>query len=473
MSDGMMRESLRGKRVTLMGLGAHGGGIGVARFLAEQGAVVTVTDAKPADTLQGSVDRLAGLPIRFVLGGHDELDFTREGADLVIRNPGVPRKAPLLERARQDGVPVEMEMSLFLRLAPGPVIGVTGTKGKTTTSMLLGLMLQAWKPSTRIAGNMGLPALTLLEELDAETPVVLELSSWQLEAMDEHGLSPSIAVITNVSPDHLNTYDSFEAYAETKRRIGAHQSTTDTLVINADDPELIPLLASAAGRVVPFGRSVSGRQGMTVVGRELLWRWDGDEASITVPDSSFSLAGEHQLMNVAAAAAAALIFGAPLDAVEQGIAAFEGVPNRGELVAEIDGVLYINDTAATAPAAAIAAMERFEGQRIHLISGGANKALDLVPLAESIRRHAVSVALIDGSATPVLLQLLEGVPFPVRGPFRGMELAVEAARTDAERGDVVLLSPGVASFGVFTDEFDRGDQFRSVVEQIAQEAARS
>jgi UDP-N-acetylmuramoylalanine--D-glutamate ligase len=320
---------------------------------------------------------------------------------------------------------------------------------------------------------MGIPALTLLDEISADTPVVLEMSSWQLEAMDEHGLSPNIAVITNVSPDHLNTYASFEEYAETKRRIGAHQTATDALVVNADDPELFPQLASSTSRVVPFGRSVSGRPGMTVIGRELVWRWEGSEASITVPESSFSLAGEHQMLNVAAAAAAALIFGAPVEAVEAGIAAFQGVPNRGELVAEIDGVLYINDTAATAPAAAIAALERFAGQRIHLISGGANKALDLAPLAEAIRAHAASVSLIDGSATPVLQELLDGSPVPIYGPFRGMELAVDAACSEAERGDVVLLSPGVASFGVFTDEFDRGDQFRSVVEHLKRQAAQT
>ncbi len=469
----MMRESLAGKRVTLLGLGAHGGGIGVARFLAEQGAVVTVTDAKSADALQTSVDQLAGLPIRYVLGRHDEADFTREGADLIVRNPGVPRQAPLLQRAREAGVPVEMEMSLFLRLAPGPVIGVTGTKGKTTTATLLGLMLQQWKPETRIAGNMGLPALTLLDEIDVETPVVLELSSWQLEAMDEHHLSPQIAVITNVSPDHLNTYASFQEYADTKRSISAHQIGADALVINADDPELRPLLDTAAARVVPFGHSLSCKPGMTVIGRELIWRWEGAEETIIVPESSFSLAGEHQMMNVAAAAAAALVFGAPVEAVEAGIAAFEGVPYRGEKVAEIDGVLYVNDTAATAPAASIAAMERFAGQRIHLISGGANKALDLQPLADAIRRCATTVSLIDGSATPLLMELLEGADIPVRGPFRGMELAVDAARAGAGRGDVVLLSPGVASFGVFTDEFDRGDQFRSVVEQLALQAAQS
>jgi UDP-N-acetylmuramoylalanine--D-glutamate ligase len=176
-------------------------------------------------------------------------------------------------------------------------------------------------------------------------------------------------------------------------------------------------------------------------------------------------------MNVAAAAAAALAYGAPFEAVEAGITAFEGVPNRGELIAEIDGVMYVNDTAATAPAAAIAALERFAEQRVHLISGGANKALDLAPLADAIKRFVSSLTLIDGSATPALLELIGDAGFPVHGPYRDMETAVEAARSDAGPGDVVLLSPGVASFGVFTDEFDRGDQFRHAVEQLKNRTA--
>jgi UDP-N-acetylmuramoylalanine--D-glutamate ligase len=472
MSDWQTLHDLAGKRVTLLGLGVHGGGVGVARFLAEHGAIVTVTDAKPAEALQGSVDELAGLDIRFVLGGHDERDFTRAGADMVVRNPSVPRRARLLELARAEGVPVEMEMSLFLRLAPGPVIGVTGTKGKTTTSNLLALMMQHWQPQTRVAGNMGISALALIDELDAETATVLELSSWQVEGMDEHALSPHIAVLTNVSPDHLNTYDNFEAYAEIKRRIGAHQTPDDFLVVNADDREARKAIIDAPGRVVPFGRRVNGGIGMTINGRQLEWRFDDCTAKFDVPASTFALAGEHQVSNVAAAAAAALLMGAPPASIEAGIVAFEGVPNRGELVAEIDGVLYVNDTAATAPAAAIAAMERFAGQRIHLLTGGANKSLDLEPLAEAIRRHAASIVLIDGSATPVLQQLLAGIEQPVSGPFRAMEPAVEAARASAQRGDVVLLSPGVASFGIFTDEFDRGEQFRGAVEQLAREAVR-
>jgi UDP-N-acetylmuramoylalanine--D-glutamate ligase len=473
MSDRLALKDLAGKRVTLLGLGAHGGGVGVARFLAEHGAIVTVTDAKPADALQASIDQLAGLDIRFVLGGHDERDFSRAGADMVVRNPSVPRRAALLERAREDGVPVEMEMSLFLRMAPGPVIGVTGTKGKTTTSNLLTLMLQHWSPQTRVAGNMGISALALIDELDDATATVLELSSWQLEGMDEHELSPHIAVLTNISPDHLNTYESFEAYAETKRRIGVHQTPDDFLVVNADDREARKAMIDATGRVVPFGRRVNGGAGMTINGRQLEWRFEDQTAKFDVPSSSFALAGEHQVSNVAAAATAALLMGAPPESIDAGIVAFEGVPNRGELVAEIDGVLYVNDTAATAPAAAIAAMERFSGQRIHILTGGANKSLDLEPLAAAIREHAASIVLIDGSATPLLQQLLANVEQPIAGPFRAMEPAVEAARASAQRGDVVLLSPGVASFGIFTDEFDRGEQFRGAVERLAKEAIGS
>jgi UDP-N-acetylmuramoylalanine--D-glutamate ligase len=466
MSERLSVESLRGKRVTLLGLGSHGGGVGVARFLANHGAFVTVTDAKPAESLVESVAALDGLPIRFVLGGHEEWDFTKAGADLVVRNPGVPRKAAMLERARENGVPVEMEMSLLFKLAPGPMIGVSGTKGKTTTSTLLGLMLAAWKPETRIAGNMGIPALELLDLIDETTPVVLEISSWQIEALDEHQLSPHIAVLTNVSPDHLNTYSGYPEYAEIKRRLAAYQTPADMIVFNADDPELCSLADTAPGQAIPFGQSVAGRPGMTVEGRTLTWRTGDREQVITLPDLAFNLKGDYQAMNVAAAAAAALAYGAPIEAVEAGIAAFEGVPNRGELVAEIDGVIYVNDTAATAPAAAIAALERFADERVHLISGGANKALDLAPLADSIKRFASTLTLIDGSATPVLLELIGEAEFPIHGPYRDMDSALEAARSDARPGDVVLLSPGVASFGVFTDEFDRGDQFRSAVEQV-------
>src|SRR5262249_55450797 len=208
-----------GKRVTVMGLGTRGGGVGVACFLAERGAIVTVTDGKTADELAQPIGELAGLPIRYVLGGHEEHDFTAVGADLVIRNPGVRRTSPWLRTARESGVPIEMEMSLFFRLCPAPIIGVTGTKGKTTTATLCAAMLAAWDERTVLAGNMGVSALAQLDRIAPETPVVIEVSNWQLEALDEHRLSPHIAVLTNISEDHLDTYDGFADYANTKRSI--------------------------------------------------------------------------------------------------------------------------------------------------------------------------------------------------------------------------------------------------------------
>ncbi len=208
---------LHGKRVTLLGLGTRGGGLGVARYLVRQGAEVTVTDKRPAEELAEPLAELSGLSIRYVLGNHDERDFTPGGADLIVRNPGVPRRAPLLELARAGGIPVEMEMSLFFRACPAPIIGVTGTKGKTTVSTLTGDLLRDTFPDVVVAGNMGISALDQLPRLRPDVPVVIELSSWQLESLIEHRLAPHIAVLTMIAEDHLNTYDGFADYAATKR----------------------------------------------------------------------------------------------------------------------------------------------------------------------------------------------------------------------------------------------------------------
>ncbi|MGI9253695.1 MAG: Mur ligase family protein, partial [Thermomicrobiales bacterium] len=202
-SDPSDPNGLRGARVTVMGLGTRAGGVGVARYLAGAGAIVTVSDMKPAAALAEPIADLAGLPIRFAVGGHDDTDFT--GADIVVRNPGVRRVNPLLQLARDHGARVEMELSLFLRACPAPVIGITGTKGKTTIATLTGELLRHWDPRTIVAGNMGISALGQLATITADTPVVLEISSWQLESAIEHGLSPHIAVLTTIAEDHLNT----------------------------------------------------------------------------------------------------------------------------------------------------------------------------------------------------------------------------------------------------------------------------
>src|SRR5262245_58305862 len=202
-------QNLRDKRVTLIGLGTRDGGLGIARYLVSQEAEVTVTDLRPAEALAETIAALEGLPIRYVLGRHEERDFTPEGADLVVRNPGVPRRGPLLELARSRDIPIEMEMSLFFRACPSPIIGVTGTKGKTTVATLTGELLRGTFPDLIVAGNMGVTALGQLTRLRPEVPVVIELSSWQIESLLEHGLAPHIAVLTLIAEDHLNTYDDF------------------------------------------------------------------------------------------------------------------------------------------------------------------------------------------------------------------------------------------------------------------------
>lgn len=458
-----------GRRVTVMGLGTRAGGVGVARFLAERGAQVTVTDLRTDTELAASIAALQGLPIRFVLGRHDPADFV--AVDAVVRNPGVRRNNALLTMAREAGVPVEMEMALFLRACPAPVIGITGTKGKTTTSVLCGEMLRHWRPDTVVAGNMGVSAVTSLSSIASETPVVLELSSWQLEGMDERRIGPHIAVITNISEDHLDTYRDVAEYAEVKRSIGRHLSAGDYLVLNADEPDVAGAAVETAAQVVWFGQERRPGAGVWIDDDRLVSSVPGHEGVVTLPQNS-ALRGHHQRINAAAAMAAALLRGVSLDHVAAGLGSFSGVTHRMEIVAEIGGVLFVNDTAATAPAAAIAALRAFPDRAIHLIAGGADKRLDFGPLARVIADRASSVTLLNGSATPSLVKVLDAAGVTCGDcVMANMVDAVRRASALAGSGDVVLLSPGCASFGLFRDEFDRGDQFRAAV--MAQSRVRT
>jgi UDP-N-acetylmuramoylalanine--D-glutamate ligase len=464
---------LRGKRVTLIGLGTRAGGLGVARYLTGQGAEVTVTDMRPAEALAEPLTALAGLPIRFVLGGHQERDFTPQRADLIVRNPGVPRRAPLLELARSHGIPVEMEMSLFFRACPAPIIGITGTKGKTTVSTLSGELLRSAFPDVVVAGNMGVSALEQLPRLRPETPVVIELSSWQLEALIEHGLAPRIAVLTLIAEDHLNTYDGFADYAATKRGITRHQGPGDWLVVNRDDPEAWRAAGETAATVVPFGEGDRGDDGAWLTAEGLLWRWRGGKRCWPRPASP-ALVGRHGARNALAALAVAMLSGVNPDAIGRDLAAFCGVKDRMETVAHLDGVTFINDTTATAPVATVAALDALsEAGQVHLMAGGADKGLDPSPLAEAAARHRAKVYLFAGTATPALELALRNRGLTPCGPFAGMTEAVAAAHHEAQPGDIILLSPGCASFGLFRDEFERGDRFREAVSALASEQRSS
>jgi UDP-N-acetylmuramoylalanine--D-glutamate ligase len=480
---------LRGKRALVMGLGIHGGGLGVARFLADQGALVTVTDMRGPEQLQPSLDALSGLPITYVLGQHRDEDF--RAADLVVRNPGVPRESRYLQIARASGAAIEMEMTLFFRLCPGPILGITGTKGKTTTTLLAAAMLRAQYPDTVVAGNLRVSALEALPRITAGTPVVLELSSWQLEGLGEAKLSPQYACITNISPDHLDRYGSMQAYAEAKRQILAHQRPGDVAVLNYDDPLHNAWVADAPGDVVWFARrqaeyDLRERPVMIYGETGVLWL----DASLphdqpmtierVIEIDDIALPGQHNRANVAAAAALAKSFGVSNQHIRSAIRGFQCVEHRLEFVRELDGVRYINDTAATAPEAAIAAL-RSSDRPIVLIAGGADKNLPFDDLAREIVLQAKAVVLLNGTATPKLIEALQTIddrrltiddssqspivhrPSSIVGPFGDFEEAIEAARTLAAPGDVVLLSPGCASFGMFRNEFHRGEEFRRIV----------
>jgi len=480
---------IRGKRALVMGLGIHGGGLGVARFLADQGAHVTVTDLRSPEQLQSSLDALADLPITFVLGQHRDEDFRT--ADLVIRNPGVPRESRYLQIARASGAAIEMEMTLFFRLCPGPILGITGTKGKTTTTLLAAAMLREHYPDTVVAGNLRVSALEALPRITAETPVVLELSSWQLEGLGEAKLSPQYACVTNISPDHLDRYDSIEAYADAKRQILAYQQAGAVVVLNYDDQRLNQWAANAPGDVVWFARrqeeyDLHDRPVMIYGETGLLWL----DASVPhdqpmliehmIEAAEISLPGQHNRANIAAAAALAKSFGIESAHIRNAIRNFTGIEHRLEFVRELDGVRYINDTAATAPEAAIAALRSFD-RPIVLIAGGADKNLPFDHLAREIVARVKAVVLLNGTATAKLNEKLRiedeklrkesSEEFSIRNSqfsifYEDFAQAIAAARGLAAAGDIVLLSPGCASFGMFRNEFHRGEEFRRVVNEM-------
>ena len=456
---------LKGRKVLLLGLGVNQGGLGVARFLVEHGAEVRVTDLQSAETLAGPLSELEGLPIAYTLGRHDEADI--EWAEIVVRNPAVPRESKWLELARRTDAQVEMEMTLFFRLCPAPIIGVTGTKGKTTTTAILGTILHQRWPQAVLAGNMGRTALGQLARVQPDVPVALELSSFQLEALDEQQLGPQVAVLTNVSEDHLDRYATLGEYADVKASIGRHQGPEDWLVSARDDALVGQLLQDAPGRKATFGADpVLDDHALWIDQGRFAGRWDGQPVDLG-PIGNLGFPGAHNRMNALAAAAAALAAGVSRDEVAAGIAAATPVANRLEPVAVVNGVEYVNDTTATTPAATVAALQAFAGRELVLIAGGSSKRVALEPLAGAIAQHTSRVVLLNGAATPELAALLaeRGVS-GVEGPFDSMEDAVTRAGEIAAEGSVVLLSPGCASFGMFRNEFHRGDAFRQAVQTL-------
>lgn len=458
---------LRGLRVTVMGLGTKGGGVEAVKYLVRHKALVTVTDVKTAADLRPSVEVLRGLPVEFVLGAHRDEDFLH--ADLVIQNPAVPRNSPYLSRARGAGVPVETDISLFFLFCPAPIGAVTGTRGKSTATTVAGLILREKRPDTVIAGNIQRSPLADLDKLASDSPVVLELSSWQLEGIAPHRQSPHWAVVTTLLPDHLNRYDSFADYVAAKEIIVRYQTADDVAILPTDDTRASAFARLTKGTVYWFGpypdNVLPARAGVFRRGRDVIFVRDGVESSL-LPWDEMNGRGDITKRNMLAGATLALSMGAGAASARQVLRTFPGLPHRLETVRVNKGRTYVNDTSATTPEAVVAALGAYSEHRIVLITGGTDKGLDYRPLAGALTDNVAHVILLDGSATSKLRPLLRDTKFRSAPVVRIMADAVAHAAARSLPGDVVLLSPGAASFELFRDEFDRGEQFRRAVQSI-------
>ncbi len=437
----------KGKKVVIMGLGLHGGGASAARFFCKQDAKVLVTDLKTKDQLKDSIKKLKDLSLKYVLGEHREEDFKE--ADLIVKNPGVPEESSFLKIARENNVPVETDVNVFLELTQALIIGVTGTKGKSTISSLIYEILKGEKEDVFLAGNIGISPLEILSETSKDSWVILELSSFELEYLKK---SPHIAVVCSIHPDHLNRYKDIEEYIEAKKKIYQFQDSEDFLILNYDDS----LVRQMRGKGQTFFYS---KKSVPEENAGCFLRGDGiffdKEGRPLAEVGDLQIKGEHNISNALAAISVAKIMEIPEEKIRRGLSNFSGVRDREQVVLEKKGVQYVNDTTATIPEAAIYALKRYAGRGIILIAGGENKGLGYEKMAEEINKKAKCLILLPGSASEEIKKEI-GIELIL---VESMEEAVAKASEKAVEGDVVLMSPGAASFNLFDNEFDRGRHF--------------
>jgi UDP-N-acetylmuramoylalanine--D-glutamate ligase len=450
------KDWYKDKEVTVMGLGLHGGGLEVCRFLCDLGARVTATDLRSAEDLAPSLEKLASYQIRYVLGEHNMDDFTK--ADVVIKNPAVSVDSPYLKKAKK----VETDLSLFLQFTTNPIIAVTGSKGKSTTVTALHYILSEAYPGCRLGGNITISPLSFINELKGDEPVILELSSWQLADLRGRDLlKPEISLITNIMHDHQNKYNSIEDYVLDKEEIFLHQTEDQTALIPLN--ERGKKWAKKTKAQVSFfsldGNEESDNLQFFMRGERGIVRINNKESDIL--PKQLTVPGRHFRCNMLLAGAAAVLYGQTPENIKERLASFPGVPHRMEVVRKWKDRTFINDTAATIPDALTAALESFERPPL-LICGGTDKELDLSPM-ETIEGKAAGIYLLAGSASDRMIPYFEKSGLPWEGPFDSLEEAFTLAVSNSQEGDTLILSPGATSFGMFLNEFDRGNQFKALV----------
>ncbi|MCE9643597.1 MAG: UDP-N-acetylmuramoyl-L-alanine--D-glutamate ligase [Candidatus Andersenbacteria bacterium] len=463
-------DSFVGKHVLVLGLGLHGGAIGNIKWLASQNAQITVSDTKSQEQLEPSIQKLSDISgIKYIFGSQDEINL--DDVDMVLRNPAVPRKAPLLEQAREKNIPVMMDSSIFFnQVGRQRIIGITGSKGKTTTSHAIFHTLKNFITETTAVGIDGVSPLGELETISSKTsPIVFEISSWRLEALQETHISPHIAVCTSIYKDHLNTYSSYEEYIEVKKQIIKDQTHDDIAILNYDDEIIRTWEKDVKGQLYWYSLKPLPEHGLGiwVDGGDVKTNWNNQEQTICtaldIPHSS-----PHELRNKLPAILIALLHSAMPQQITSALKAIPQLKHRMQLVREIGGVKYINDTTATMPDATIAALKSIQENPLILILGGSDKALEFQNLAQQIsqQKNLKHLIWLPGTATDRMKQEILPVT-PAHSYYASsMEEVVSSASEFAKEGDTVLLSPGATSFGLFLHEFDRGDAFIEAVEKL-------
>jgi UDP-N-acetylmuramoylalanine--D-glutamate ligase len=447
---------LKAKKVLVVGLGKSG--LAAALFLRHHGALVTVSDTRSAEALAKDIPALLDEGIMVETGGHGLLTFRRQ--DLIVVSPGVPMDTPELVQAKSFGLPVIGELELAARFLRGRSIAITGSNGKTTTTALLGEILTASGQPTLVGGNIGIPVVGLIDKSTEESWSVLEVSSFQLESTVE--FRPAIAVILNITPDHLDRHGSFENYARAKERIFAAQTSADNLVLNADNARAAESAERSAGNVYWFSMEHPVTQGAWLEQGYVVYRSAPDAAvEKVVPLSEIPLKGAHNVENVLAAVCAARLAGVSNEVICQTVQKFHAVEHRLEYVATRNGVEFYNDSKATNVDATAKALAAFPSG-IHLILGGKDKGSDYTLLSPLLRERVKAVYTIGSAAKKIETQL-RGVVSLLSCVT--LDKAVRAASAAARSGDVVLLAPACSSFDQFESYEHRGRVFKELVSE--------
>jgi UDP-N-acetylmuramoylalanine--D-glutamate ligase len=423
-----------------------------ALFLKSRGARVTVSDAKSEDQLREEIPALLDQGVAVETGGHGERTFQNQ--DLIVVSPGVPVDAEPITQARALGQTVVGEIELASEFLPGKIVAITGSNGKTTTTTLTGEILATGGLQTLVGGNIGMPAISLVDRATPETVTVLEVSSFQLETV--RTFRPKIAVVLNVTPDHLDRHRTFAAYVDAKARIFENQQPDDFTVLNADDPTCVELGGRTSAQVFWFSRKKEAETGACIRNGQIVFRRDTSNVEVT-PVSEIPLKGAHNIENVLAAICCGALLGCDAEKIRDAVRNFKAVEHRLEYVATIRGVEYYNDSKATNVDATIKALESFPAG-VHLILGGKDKGSDYTVLNELLRERVRRVYTIGAAAEKIASQIQEEVV-----AAGTLESAVKQASASARPGDVVLLAPACASFDQFQNYEHRGRVFKELV----------